>query len=61
MALATVKVLPVPSVKGGTAGAATSNVEQRPEAAEAAEAAEVPEIITPSFGDFYGGPAEKRD
>jgi len=67
MALATVKVLPVPSVKSGTAGAATSNVEQRPEAAEAAEAAqaaeaaEVPKIITPSFGDFYGGPAEKRD
>jgi hypothetical protein len=57
----------VPSVKGGTAGAATSNVEQRPKAAEAAEAeeaeeaAEAPEIITPSFGDFYGGPAEKRD
>lgn len=61
MALATVKVLPVPSVKGGTAGAATSNVEQRPKAAEAAEAEEVPEIITPNFGDFYGGPAEKRD
>ena len=61
MALATVEVLPVPSDKGGTASAATSTVERRPEAAEAVEAAEKPEIITPSFGDFYGGPAEKRE
>lgn len=61
MALATVEVLPVPSDKGGTASAATSTVEQRPEAAEAAEAAEVPEIITPNFGEFYGGPAEERE
>ena len=61
MALATVKVLPVQSDKGGTAGAAKSIVEQRPEAAEAAEAAEVPEIITPNFGDFYGGSAEKGE
>ena len=59
MTLATVEVLPVPSDKGGSASAATSTVEQRPKAAEAAEAAEVPEIITPDFGEFYGGPGKK--
>ena len=64
MALATVKVLPVPSVKGGTAGAAvaaTPTVEQRTDAADAAEAADAPEIITPSFEDYYGGPRSKQD
>ena len=60
MALATVEVLEVPSDEGGTASATTSTVEQRPEAAKAADAAEVPEVISPDFGDFYGGPAERR-
>lgn len=60
MTLATVEVLEVPIDEGGTASATTSTVEQRPEAAKAADAAEVPEVISPDFGDFYGGPAEKR-
>ena len=60
MALATVEVLEVPSDKGGTASATTSTDEQGPEAAGATEAAEVPEVIGPDFGNFYGGPGEKR-
>ena len=60
MALATVEVLEVASDKGVTASASTSTDEQGPEAAGATEAAEAPEVISPDFGDFYGGPAEKR-
>ena len=57
-ATSTVKMLPAPSNKGGITGAATSTVEQK---LEAAEAAEVPENSTPSFGEFYGGSAEKGE
>ena len=70
MALATVKILPVPSGKSAAAGAATPTAEQRreaadaaerPQAADAAEAAIVPKPITPSFGDYYGGSGSKQD
>ena len=63
MSLATVEVLSVPDSGGGAARsqtASTSAEEQRPEAVEAGDAAEAPEIITPSFGNLYGGPAENR-
>ena len=70
MALATVKILPVPSGKSAAAGAATPATEQRreaadaagrPEAADAAEAAIVPKPITPSFRDYYGGSGSKQN
>ncbi len=70
MALATVKILPVPSGKSAAAGAATPTAEQRreaadaaerPQAADAAEAAIAPKPITPSFGDYYGGSGSKQD
>ena len=69
MALATVEVLPVPEPDGRAAAASVSaasasTLEQRPEAVEVTEpgdAAEAPEIITPSFKDFYGGPRSKQD
>ena len=69
MALATVEVLPVPEPDRGAAAASApadsaSTQKQRPEAVERTEpgdAAEAPEIITPSFKDFYGGPRSKQD
>ena len=64
MSLATVEVLSVPDSGGGAARsqtASTSAEEQRPETESADAAAEAPEIITPSFGNFYGGPAESRE
>ena len=64
MSLATVEVLSVPESGAEVARAgspANSVKEQRPKAVEAGDAAEAPEIITPSFGNFYGGPAENRE
>lgn len=69
MALATVEVLPVPEPDGGAAtasvsAASASTRQRRPESVEVTEsgdAAEAPEIITPSFKDFYGGPRSKQD
>ena len=62
MALATVKILPmpmpVPSGKSGTAGVAPRTVEETPEAAEVAEP---PKPIVPSFKDFYGGQRSEQD
>lgn len=69
MVLATVEVLPVPepSESSGatgmpTAAQSTTGRQQESEAVtEPGEAADTPEIITPSFEDFYGGPRTKQD